>query len=74
MTMTRWERLAEDLRQQIRAGELRPGDLIPSYRMLGEQYKISYGTVRQALSVLRVEGWIEGEPGVGVRVRQDHPA
>lgn len=72
--MTRWERLAEHIRRQIRNGVLRPGELIPSYRELGEIHQVSYGTVRQALAVLRVEGWIEGEPGVGVRVREDHPS
>lgn len=71
--MTRWERLAEHIRNQIRAGRLQPGDMLPSYRALGEEHGVSYATVRQALTVLRTEGWIVGEPGVGVRVRTDHP-
>src|SRR5690606_10514163 len=33
---TRWERLAEHIRSEIRAGRLKPGDLLPSYRQLGE--------------------------------------
>ena len=71
---TRWERLAEHVRGEIRAGRLRPGALLPSYRQLGEDHGVSYATVRQALTVLRTEGWVVGEPGVGVRVREDHPA
>lgn len=73
MATTRWERVAEDIRQQIRSGQLRPGDYLPSYRLLGERYSTSYGTIRAALMTLRAEGWIEGEPGVGVLVREDHP-
>lgn len=71
--MNRWETLAEKLRTQIRSGQLKPGDYLPSYAALQEEHQISYGTVRQALFVLRTEGWVEGEPGVGVRVRADHP-
>lgn len=72
--MTRWERLAEHIRGQIRSGQLQPGGLLPSYRVLGEEHGVSYATVRQALTVLRMEGWVTGEPGVGVRVRQDPPS
>lgn len=72
--MTRWERVAEAIREQVRAGILKPGGYLPSYRALGEQHGVSYGTVRAALLTLRAEGWVEGEPGVGVRVREDHPA
>lgn len=71
--MTRWERIAEHIREQIRSGQLRPGDRLPSYAALGEEHGASYGTVRMALAVLRTEGWIAGEPGVGVFVRDDHP-
>lgn len=70
----RWQQIADSIRTQIRTGQLVPGDLLPSYRLLGEQHGTSYGTVRMALAVLRTEGWVEGEPGVGVRVRADHPA
>jgi len=73
-SMTRWETLAEHLRDQIRSGHIQPGELLPSYAQIQEQHGISYGTVRQALWVLRMEGWVAGEPGVGVRVRADHPA
>ena len=71
---TRWERLAEHIRSEIRTGRLKPGDLLPSYRQLSEDHHVSYATVRTALTVLRTEGWIVGEVGVGVRVREDHPS
>jgi excinuclease UvrABC nuclease subunit len=61
---TAWEHLAEHIRSQIRSGQYQPGGPLPSYRELGEQHHISYGTLRQAVTVLKVQGWIEGEPGV----------
>ena len=70
---SRWERVAEDIREQIRSGQLRPGDMLPTYRRLQELHQTSYGPVRMAMMALRLEGWVEGEPGVGVRVREDHP-
>lgn len=71
----RWERVAEDLRHRIRTGQYPAGTYLPSYRLLAEEeYQVSVGTIRTALLVLRSEGWVEGEPGIGVRVRADHPA
>lgn len=75
--MAAWEELAERIRQQIRSGQLQPGDRLPSYRQLSETglgYRISTSTVRTAVTVLRVEGWVRGHPGVGMFVRDDHPA
>lgn len=70
----RWERVAEDLRHRIRTGQYPAGTYLPSYRLLAEEYTVSVGTIRTALLLLRSEGWVEGEPGVGVRVQADHPA
>jgi GntR family transcriptional regulator len=52
------ERLAEVLRRQIRDGALPPGHRLPSIRDLAEQYDVAANTVRNALSWLRVEGYI----------------
>lgn len=80
---TRWERVAEAIRDQIRTGnglrtEKDGSRWLPSYAqlrtVLGEDQKVSYGTVLAAMRQLRTEGWIhEGEQGIGVRVREDHP-
>jgi DNA-binding GntR family transcriptional regulator len=77
---TRWERVAEAIRDQIRTGkglrvEKDGSRWLPSYAKLGDQHDVSYGTVLAAMRQLRAEGWIhDGEQGVGVRVREDHPA
>lgn len=66
----KFERVAESIRGQIRAGDLRPGDRLPTTQELIGQYGVSYGTLRSALLVLKSEGLIQGEPGVGVYVAE----
>lgn len=65
----KYEQISDDLRRQIAAGELRPGDRIPSESALIERYKVSPPTLRQALMVLRTEGLIEARHGIGTFVR-----
>jgi DNA-binding GntR family transcriptional regulator len=72
--MTRWEALAESIREQIRGGRLKPGDRLPSYADLeksGLDYPVSYGTVRMAVNVLKAEGWVTSQQGIGMFVRGD---
>jgi DNA-binding GntR family transcriptional regulator len=67
-TVSKYEALAAELREQIKSGELRPGDRLPSIAQLREQYKVSYGTVQCAMLVLKVERLVEGRQGIGVFV------
>jgi GntR family transcriptional regulator len=52
------EHIAEVIRRQIRDGELTPGHRIPSVRELAERHGVAANTVRNALSWLRIEGYI----------------
>jgi GntR family transcriptional regulator len=61
-------RIAEELRRQIRAGELRAGDQLPSEHALTGQFGVSRGTVRQALQALRATGLVSGSQGRRPRV------
>lgn len=58
-------RLADDIKQQIEAGVLKDGDLIPTEAQLGEQYGISRMTVRQGIALLSEAGLIETVKGKG---------
>jgi len=51
-------RLAAVIREQIIAGELRPGAAVPSEPYLSAQYGVSRQSVRNAIAVLREQGWI----------------
>ncbi|MFI9269795.1 GntR family transcriptional regulator [Kitasatospora sp. NPDC052896] len=65
-----YERIADDLRRLIRAGELKPGDRLPAETTLVDQYGKSLPTVRQALALLQAEGLIEKQHGRGNFVRR----
>ncbi|MDJ0461498.1 GntR family transcriptional regulator [Streptomyces sp. H27-C3] len=65
-----YERIADDLRQLIRTGQLNPGDRLPSETTLVEQYGKSLPTLRQALSLLQAEGLVEKKHGRGNFVRR----
>ena len=65
----KFERVAEAIREQIRSGQLKPGDKLPSTSQLEEMHGVSYGSIRSAMLVLKAEGLVEGRPGEGVYVR-----
>jgi DNA-binding GntR family transcriptional regulator len=54
-----YRRIADDLRRRIEAGELGPGDVLPSEATLVEQYGVARGTARQAFTDLNRAGFIE---------------
>jgi GntR family transcriptional regulator len=67
----RYHQLKEILRERIRSGEWKPGDLIPSERELSEAYDISRMTARQAITDLVNEGVFFREQGRGTFVTQN---
>jgi len=62
--------LAENLREQIESGALKPGSQLPSERELGEELGISRMTVRQASTYLAQKGTLVIKPGVGTFVAE----
>jgi DNA-binding transcriptional regulator YhcF (GntR family) len=60
--------IAADLRAQIRAGSLKPGDRLPSTRTLEGQYGVANMTARKGLKVLVTEGLAYVAPGRGMFV------
>lgn len=61
-------RIADDLRDRITSGELRPGDDVPTEAELAERWRTSRGPIRNALAALRAEGLIETTRGRPARV------
>ncbi|MFD0657864.1 GntR family transcriptional regulator [Thermocatellispora tengchongensis] len=61
--------IADDLREQIRRGDLAPGAALPSTRELAAAYGASLSVVKLAVGVLRTEGLVIGQQGKGVFVR-----
>jgi GntR family transcriptional regulator len=62
--------IAEDLRQQITTGRIKPGERLPSEAGLADRYKVSTVTLRSALAVLQGEGLVEKIHGKGNFVRR----
>lgn len=65
MSQALYLQIAENIANQIRAGNFQIGDRLPSERQLAEELGVSRMTVRQALSLLEEQGLIERLPGVG---------
>lgn len=63
-----YTQIADDLRAQISAGTLRPGDDVPTEAELAEKWHTSRGPIRNALAALRSDGLIETSRGRPARV------
>ena len=50
------QEIADTLRDRIRAGELRPGERLPTQAELADEFGVERGTVRQALRALQDDG------------------
>lgn len=66
----RYLQLADILRDSIHTGDIPPGGKLPSEPDLVERYGLGRTTVRAALAVLRNEGLVISQRGVGTRVRE----
>jgi hypothetical protein len=52
------QEIADSLRERIRAGELKPGDRLPTQAELAEEFGVERGAVRQALRSLQEDGFL----------------
>ncbi|MFL5846423.1 MAG: FadR/GntR family transcriptional regulator [Solirubrobacteraceae bacterium] len=60
-----YEQVADQLRELILAGELRPGMRLPTEVMLAREFGVSRATIREALRVLAAHRLIETSKGTG---------
>ena len=72
-----YRQIVTDVRRRIEAGELRPGDRVPSARTITKQWGVAIATATKAHAALREEGLTIARPGVGTVVagpapRRDH--
>lgn len=68
--MARWGIVARDITQRIEQKEFAPGTQLPSENELAEAYGVSRITIRQALSSLAAEGFVERIQGSGTFVSE----
>ncbi|WP_167159219.1 GntR family transcriptional regulator [Streptomyces sp. MBT27] len=69
----RYVQIADEIVQQIRAGVLKPGELVPSESELAERYGVAGGTVRKAMAEVRASGLVETRHGKGSIVKDRPP-
>jgi len=63
-------RIADDLRNQIRRGDLQPGDKLPTLAAIGQKHSVSEMVARRAVELLRQEGSVISRRGSGTYVRE----
>ena len=63
-----YRQICEHMRAAIRAGQLRPGDRVPSTRELAAQFGTARGTVDAAYAILAGEGYLIGRGAAGTIV------
>ncbi|WP_454118235.1 GntR family transcriptional regulator [Microbacterium lacticum] len=68
-----YKQIADELRARIAAGDLAPGDDVPTEGELADHWQTSRGPVRNALAALRAEGLIETTRGRPARVVDQKP-
>ena len=69
--VARHRRIAADIARRVAAGEWLPGDVLPSRRELGAEYRVHEQTIRLAVNLLRQRGLLESR-GSGLPVEVAH--
>lgn len=65
-----YQRIAQQLAEDIRRGVYRPGERVPSVRKMSMQLSVSHATVLQAYANLEDQGLIRARPQSGFFVHQ----
>jgi GntR family transcriptional regulator len=68
-----YRQIADELRAQIKSGELKAGDKLPTEADLSDSYNASRNTIRDAVELLVREGLIEKRQGQGTFVTLKAP-
>jgi DNA-binding GntR family transcriptional regulator len=65
-----YQRIVQDVKDQVRHGRLKGNDKLPSTRELADHYGVAPGTVQRALAELRTEGVVYSHQGRGSFIRE----
>lgn len=61
----KYNQIAENLKEEILSGRIRPGEKLPSENTLAKEYEVSRQTVRKAIALLENAGYAYAEHGRG---------
>ena len=68
--LARWQAIATQLRADILAGRVAPGERLPNEQTLAERFGVNRHTLRQAVQALVREGHVHVRQGCGTFVRE----
>jgi DNA-binding GntR family transcriptional regulator len=68
-----YKQVARAIRERIKSGELQPKEPVPSESKMVADYGIARDTARQAVALLRSEGWVITLPQRGTYVAERLP-
>ena len=60
--------ITDQIRQQVESGELRPGDQLPTVRLLATELRVNFNTVARAYRLLDEAGLISTQQGRGTYI------
>lgn len=60
-----YDEVVNQIREEIKKGNLKSGDKLPAEQEMAKIFNVSRSTIREALTILRVEGVVETKKGVG---------
>jgi len=67
-TLPPYQQVAEQLRRQMKSGQIKPGDRLPSIAQMREKHGVSRPTMDKVHSILEQEGLVIRQPGAGTFV------
>jgi GntR family transcriptional regulator len=65
-----YAQIAAHIRVAVAAGEIHPGDALPSVRSLAQSLRVNPSTVVQAYRDLEMDGFVEMRHGAGTFIRE----
>jgi GntR family transcriptional repressor for pyruvate dehydrogenase complex len=65
------EVLVDQIMKQIKSGKLKPGEVLPSQRELARMFGVGLGSIREAIKILGVMGYLNVIRGKGTFVSND---
>lgn len=63
--------VTEEIRRMILAGEVEPGEFLPTRKELAAEFGVGLSTVQEAIQALSAVGMLASRPGKGTWVRED---
>lgn len=66
--MTKYEKIANILRDRIKKEEYPPDSLLPNQLYFVEEFNVSRVTIKKAINILAMEGLVYSQRGAGTRV------